>query len=121
MTGIGCKSIFFATVSYVYQIHPDASPFFVSALTLSARLLADLCVAGGLLLPDARALRLVEDERGRARQLVRHAVHAVVELVAHVGGLVVEEAVGAVAARVDVLLGLLWKTEERHAPVKTGT
>ena len=48
-------------------------------LTLLIRLLALLGELRGLLLPDASALGLVEDQSGGARQLVGSAVDAVVE------------------------------------------
>ena len=68
---------------------------------------AELALGGELLGPDARAQLDVEDEGGDAGHLEGHALVAAVELVAHVGVLVVEEAVGPGAPRVDALLRLL--------------
>ena len=68
---------------------------------------APLALLGELLGPDARAQLDVEDEGGDAGHLEGDALVAAVELAALGGVLVVEEAVGARAARVDALLRLL--------------
>ncbi len=79
----------------------------VDALGLDVDVTAHLGLGGELVLPDAGAELHVEHERRGAGHLEGGALVAGVELVAHSGVLVVEEAVGAGAPGVDAGLGLL--------------